>query len=88
MWWSTERHTPWKTDFSQRSLENFPAGPVAKNTSANARDMDLIPGWGRVHVPQGYKAHAPNYWACSTSPKLQLRAHVLQLLNSRTHALQ
>ena len=43
MWWSTERHTPWKTDFGQKSLENIPAGPVAKNPSANAGDMDLIP---------------------------------------------
>ena len=30
---------------------DFPGGTVDKNLSANARDTDLIPGLGRLHVP-------------------------------------
>ena len=33
--------------------EDFPGGPVVKNTSANAGDMGSIPGPGRFHMPWG-----------------------------------
>ena len=34
--------------------EDFPGGPVVKNSPSNAVDMDSIPGWGtRSHVPHG-----------------------------------
>ena len=32
-------------------LKDFPSGPVVKNPPANARDMGLIPGPIRVHMP-------------------------------------
>ena len=32
---------------------DFTGGSVVKNSPANARDMDSIPGPGRFHVPQG-----------------------------------
>ena len=35
---------------------DLPGGPVVKNPPANAGDMDLIPGLGRFHVPQGHWA--------------------------------
>ena len=44
--------------FSLYSLKesplDSPAGPVAKNPPANAGDVDLIPGLGRFHMPQGH----------------------------------
>ena len=30
-----------------------PGGPVVKNPPAKAGDMGLVPGVGRVHMPQG-----------------------------------
>ena len=49
--------------FSLYSLKesplDFPAGPVAKSPPANAGDMDLIPGPGRFHMPQGHQAQGP-----------------------------
>ena len=30
----------------------FPGGPVVKNLTANAGNMDLIPGWRTVHIPR------------------------------------
>ena len=30
-----------------------------KNSPANARDMNLIPGLGRFHTPQSNSAHVP-----------------------------
>ena len=88
MWWSTERYTPRKADFSQKSLEKFPADPVVKNPSTNAGAMGLIPVWGGFHMPQGNEAHVPNDWACSLEPpSCNYRAHVLQVLkpvSSRT----
>ena len=38
---------------------DFPRGPVVKNPSANAGDMDLTPGPGRLHMPQGNQARVP-----------------------------
>ena len=32
---------------------NFPGGPVVKNQPANAEDMGLIPGLGRLHMSWG-----------------------------------
>lgn len=32
---------------------DFPGGPVVKNPPANARDMSLIPGLRRSHMPRG-----------------------------------
>ena len=32
--------------------QGFPGGPGAKNLPPNAGDTDLIPGWGRFHMPQ------------------------------------
>ena len=40
-------------------LRDFPGGPVFKNSPANARDMGLIPGPGRSHMPQGNYVHVP-----------------------------
>ena len=34
------------------SVLEFPGGIVDMNPSANAGDMDLIPGPGRSHMPQ------------------------------------
>ena len=34
-------------------LEDFPDGPVVKNSPANAGDTGLIPGLGRAHMPWG-----------------------------------
>ena len=31
--------------------QDFPGGPVVKNLPASARDMSLIPGLGRSHMP-------------------------------------
>ena len=36
----------------KRTLD-FPGGPGIKQLPANAGDMDLIPGPGRFHTPQG-----------------------------------
>ena len=38
---------------------DFPSGLADKNLPANAGDMGSIPGPGRVHMPRGNKAHAP-----------------------------
>ena len=32
-------------------VQGFPGGSVVKNSLANARDMGLIPGSGRSHMP-------------------------------------
>ena len=37
--------------------QGFPGGLVVKNLPANAEDMDLIPGWGRSHMPWSNYAH-------------------------------
>ena len=37
---------------NQNYHEGFPGGPVAKNLPCNARDIGLIPGLGRSHVPR------------------------------------
>jgi len=40
-------------------MQDFPSGPVVKNPLANAGCVGLIPGPGRVHLPQGNWACAP-----------------------------
>ena len=42
-----------------RIYRDFPGGAVVKNLPANAGDMGLIPGPGRCHSLQNYKARAP-----------------------------
>ena len=37
--------------YFKNPIWDFPGGTVDKNLSANARDTDLIPGLGRLHVP-------------------------------------
>lgn len=37
----------------------FPSGTAVKNLPANARDMSLIPGPGRSHMPQSKKPCVP-----------------------------
>ena len=32
-------------------VDLLPGGPVVEDLPANARDTDLIPGWGRSHIP-------------------------------------
>ena len=32
---------------------DFSGGKVNENLPANAEDTGLIPGWGRLHMPQG-----------------------------------
>ena len=39
------------------TLEEFPGGEVDKNLPTNAGDTGLIPGPGRVHLPQSNWAH-------------------------------
>ena len=39
--------------------QDFPAGAVDENPPASARDVGLIPGPGRVHMPQSNEAQAP-----------------------------
>ena len=51
---------------SNSYLQDFPGGPVVKNPPANARNVGLIPGLGRFHMPR--KAKPTNF-----------RDHVLQL---------
>ena len=36
---------------SERRREDFPGGPVIKNSSVNAGDIGSIPGLGRFHMP-------------------------------------
>ena len=38
---------------------DFPGGPVVKNPPANAGDMGLIPGRGRLHMPGSNYACEP-----------------------------
>jgi len=38
-------------------MQDFPDGPVVKNSPASAGDVGSIPGLGRRHVPQS------NYWS-------------------------
>ena len=38
---------------------DFLGGSVLKNLPANARDMCLIPGLARVHMPWNNQAHRP-----------------------------
>ena len=56
---------------------NFPGGTVIKNSSANARDMGLIPGPGRFFMPQGNKACVLQI--------LSLRALEIMVCNKRSH---
>lgn len=37
---------------SERRREDFPGGPVIKNSSVNAGDIGSIPGLGRFHMPR------------------------------------
>ena len=48
-----------------RFWRDFICGPVVKNPPANARDVGLIPGLGRSHVP----------WSNLTTVLQQLSAH-------------
>ena len=43
---------PWKTALQNQM--GFLGGSVVKNPPANARDTDLIPGPGRLHMPWSY----------------------------------
>ena len=69
-----------------RTIENnshgdIPGGPMAKNPPSNARDMGLIPGWGRFTCLRATKPLYHNYWACAQelgSPNYWAR--LLQLL--------
>ena len=40
----------------QDTLQDFPGGPVVRNSPANARDTSSTPGLGRFHVSQGNSA--------------------------------
>ena len=40
-------------------MQDFPGGPVVKNPPANAGCTGSTPGPGRVHLPQGKWACAP-----------------------------
>ena len=42
-----------------KSLWEFPGGPVVKNPLANAGDTGLIPSPGRSHMPLGNWDHTP-----------------------------
>ena len=43
----------------KKEMWGFPGSPVVKNPPAKAGDTDLVPGWGRYHMPQGNRAHVP-----------------------------
>ena len=58
----------------RKTQPGFPGGLVIKNPSTNARNMSLIPGPGRSHMPGNSQVHAPQL----LSPLC--RAHELQLL--------
>ena len=36
----------------EKNVYNFPGGSVTKNLPAKVRDMSLIPGPGKSHMPQ------------------------------------
>ena len=42
----SEAHLYWN------DVWDLPGGPVVKNPPARARDVGLIPDWGRFHRPQ------------------------------------
>ena len=44
----------------------FPGDPMVKNPPANAGDMSLIPGPGRIHMLQSNQAQASDYWSSHT----------------------
>ena len=44
---------------SLKGVSGFPGGPVDENHPASARDMGLIPGLGRSHIPWSNKVCAP-----------------------------
>ena len=47
---------------------------VVKNVFANAGDMDLIPGLGSLHMPQGNQVGTPQPWKpCSKTHTPQLK---------------
>ena len=43
----------------KESLKNFSGGTVGKNPPAKAGDTGLIPGLGRLHMPQSNRTLAP-----------------------------
>ena len=45
------RKNPKKEKKSESRTEDFPGGPVIKNSSVNAGNIGLIPGLGRFHMP-------------------------------------
>ena len=51
----------------------FPGGSVARKLPGSARDMGLVPGRGRSHMPQGIWARAPHLLSlCSGARELVL----------------
>ena len=39
--------------------EDFPSGPLVKNSLVSAKDMGSIPVLGGFHMPQSNSSHAP-----------------------------
>ena len=50
--WGTQA-TSYYSAIKRNEARDFPGGTEDKNPPANAGDMGLIPGPGRVHMPQG-----------------------------------
>ena len=71
-----------QTRLSNWTEPNFPGGgPVVKNLPVNARDMGLIPGPGRFHMPWGW-AHVsgaqqekPPWEVCALQQREALAPH-------------
>lgn len=38
----------------KKSIADFPGGPLVKDPSASAGDLDSIPALGRFHIPRGH----------------------------------
>ena len=49
----------WRDRRFKSFKQDFPAGAVDENPPASARDVGLIPGPGRVHMPHSNEAQAP-----------------------------
>ena len=74
-------HKQSKRNTLKNGIEDFPGGAVDKNLPANARHTGLVPGLGRFSMPQSNHAYAPQPLSPhSRAQKLQLRAHMPQLL--------
>ena len=62
---SVKGHTKNRSD-SEDGVGYFHSGTVDRNPPASARDMDLIPGPGRSHMPRSNPACGPQLLSLGT----------------------